>query len=101
MPRSIDAERATAEAREALAAGAFDRASEAAWRAASAAAQIGDEQMLEEVLAIAGRLGDHGAEDARQLQIYTEASLEDARAGTRPLSMFERLLPRGRQKPKS
>jgi hypothetical protein len=101
MPRSIDAERATAEAREALAAGAFDRASDAAWRAASAAAQIGDDEMLEEVVAIASLLGDHGVEDARQLLIYAEASLEDARADSRPLSMFERLLARGRQKPRS
>ena len=97
MPRSPDADRRLADAREAVAAGAFVHARDAAWRAAAAAAQIGDEAALEEVIEIASTLTASGVADVEQLQIYAEACLEDARAGTRPPSMFERLLGRGRR----
>jgi len=98
MPRSLDADRELANAREAMAAGAFDRARDAAWRAASAAAQIGDEGALEEVVAIASTLAENDVGEADQLRIYAQASLEDAREGTRPPSMFERLLGRDRRR---
>jgi hypothetical protein len=97
MPHSLDADRALAEAREALAVGALDRARNATWRAASAAAQIGDEQALEESIAIASRLAGRNVPDAEQLRVYAEACLEDARKGTRPLSWFERLMKRDRR----
>src|SRR5262245_25128716 len=94
MPRSVDAECALVEAREAVAVEAFDRAHDAAWRAAAAAAQIGDEGALEEVVAIASTLAESNVAEADQLRIYAEACLKDAREETRPPSMFERLLSR-------
>jgi hypothetical protein len=97
MARSIDAERALVESREAMAVEAFDRARDAAWRAAAAAAQIGDVGALEEVAGIVSSLAAAGADDVEQLQTYTEACLRDARAGTRPPSMFERLMGRPRR----
>jgi hypothetical protein len=97
MPRSLDADREIAAAREALDAGAFDRARDAAWRAASAAAQIGDTVALEEVVEIVSALATAKVDDVEQLQAYADACLEDARAGKRPPSMFERLLSRDRR----
>jgi hypothetical protein len=94
VPRSLDAERNLAHAREALAADALDRARVAAWRAASAAAQIGDEGALRDVVEIAAQLVERDVPDAEQLRTYAQACLEDAQAGTRPPSMFERLLGR-------
>jgi hypothetical protein len=94
MPRSPDADRNLAAAHEALAAGALDRARDAAWRAASAAARIGDQDALQEVVEIASMLIERGAPEADQLHVYAEACLEDAKAGTRPPSMFERLMSR-------
>jgi hypothetical protein len=96
MPRSVDADRELTNSREAVAAGAYGHARDAAWRAAAAAAQIGDEQALEEVVEIVCGLAATGV-DVDELRIYAEACLEDARAGTRPPSMFERLLDRGRR----
>jgi hypothetical protein len=97
MPRSLDAEREIAAAREALAAGALDRARDGAWRAAAAAAQIGDAAALEEVVEIVSALAAANADDVEQLQSYAEACLEDARNDTRPPSMWERLLGRDRR----
>ena len=97
MPRSLDAEREIAVAREAVAAGALDRARDAAWRAAAAAAQIGDAAALEDVVEIVSALAASKVDDIEQLQTYAEACLEDARAGTRPPSMFERLMGRNRR----
>jgi hypothetical protein len=97
MPRSVDAERELAAAREAVAAGAFDRARDAAWRAAASAAQIGDTAALEEVVEIVSTLAAAKVDDVEQLQVYADACLEDARDGTRPPSMWERLLGRGRR----
>jgi hypothetical protein len=96
MPRSPDADRELADARAALAAGALTHAGESAWRAAAAAASIGDEQALEDVLALAGTLveqttgGDR--DEAERLRLYAEACLEDAQRGTRRPSAFERLM---------
>ena len=97
MPRSLDAERELADARDAIAAGAFDRARDAAWRAAASAAQIGDTAALEEVVEIVSALKASKVDDVEQLQTYAEACLEDAKAGTRPPSMWERLLSRERR----
>ena len=72
--------------------GALDYGRDCAWRAASAAAQVGDAKTLEGVVEIASKL------DAEQLRIYAQAALEDARAGTRPPSMFERLFTRDRRR---
>lgn len=94
MPRSLDADRELAEAREAMAGGAVDHARDAAWRAAAAAAQIGDEGALEEIVQIASTLAESNVSEADQLRVYAEACLKDAREGTRPPSMFERLLGR-------
>jgi hypothetical protein len=97
MPRSLDAERELTDAREAVAVGAFDRARDAAWRAAASAAQIGDTAALEEVAEIVSALAASKVDDVEQLQTYAQACLEDAKAGTRPQSMFERLLGRDRR----
>jgi hypothetical protein len=97
MPRSTDAERLLAEAQEALAVGAHARAVDAGWRAAAAAAQIGDEAVLEQLVDLAAKLAAGETKDTEQLRVYAEASLQDAKAGTRPPSMFERLLGRGRR----
>jgi len=97
MPRSLDAERELAAARDALAAEALDRARDRAWRAAASAAQIGDVTALEEVVEIVAALAAAKVEGIEQLQAYAKACLEDARAGTRPPSMFERLMSRGRR----
>lgn len=94
MPRSLNAERELADAREALAAGALDRARDAAWRAAASAAQIGDTAALEEVVEIVSTLAGSKVDDVERLQAYAAACLEDARAGTRPPSAFERLIKR-------
>jgi hypothetical protein len=94
MPRSPDADRELADAREALAVGALDHARDAAWRAAAAAAQIGDEEALQEVVELASTLAERNVPEVEQLQTYAGACLEDAKAGTRPQSMFERLLSR-------
>jgi hypothetical protein len=93
VPRSLDAEKYLAEARDALAAGALERAQDAGWRAAAAAAQISDVVALQEVVEIVSKLPDAG-----QLRTYTQACLEDAREGKRPPSMFERLLGRDRRR---
>jgi len=98
MPRSVDAERELAQAREAVAAGAFGYARDATWRAAAAGAQIGDVDALQEVVEVAATLCEREVENADQLRAYAEACLEDARAGTRPPSMFERLLDRDRRR---
>jgi hypothetical protein len=97
MPRSLDAERELAAARMALDAEAFDRARDAAWRAAASAAQIGDAAALEEVVEIVSALAASKVDGVEQLQTYAEACLEDAKAGTRPPSMWGRLL--GRYRP--
>jgi hypothetical protein len=94
VPHSPDADRALEEARDALAVDALDRARDATWRAASAAAQIGDEQALEEAVAIASELVERKLPDADRLRVYAEACLEDARNDTRPKSWFERLMKR-------
>jgi hypothetical protein len=98
MPRSIEAEKHLAQAREALAADAPAHAVDCAWRAAAAAAQIGDEKILREVIEIASALAAAGADDTEQLSRYAAACLEDAQAGTRPPSAFERLFARGRRR---
>lgn len=98
MPHSLDADRALAEAREALAVDALDRTSSAVWRAASAAAQIGDEEALGAAVELASKLAERGVADAEQLRTYAKACLEDAQEGTRPASAFERLLGRDRRR---
>ena len=80
-----------AEAQTAFANGALNYARNAAWRAAAAAAQIGDAETLERVVELTRKLDDE------QLRIYAEAALEDARKGTRPPSAFERLLKRDKR----
>ncbi len=96
MPRSPDADRDLTDAREALAAGALAHAGVSAWRAAAAAASIGDEQALEDVLALAETLVERTAggdrDEAERLRRYAEACLEDAQQGTRRPSAFERLM---------
>jgi hypothetical protein len=99
MPRAVDAERHLAEAREALARNAFAIASREAWSAASAAARIGDEAALQEVVDIASTLlAAGGADDAEQLRVYAAACLEEAQHGTRRPSAFERLIQRERRR---
>jgi len=97
VPRSLDADRALAEAREALAVDALERARDATWRVASAAAQIGDEEALEQAVAIVAQLAARDVPEVEQLRVYAEACLEDARNDTRPKSMFERLMSRERR----
>jgi hypothetical protein len=97
MPRSKDAERTLEETEELFAAGLLERTRDAAWRAAAAAAQVGDAEKLERLAVITGQLVQRGVEDAEQLRVYTDACLEGARKGTRPPSWFERLLSRDRR----
>jgi hypothetical protein len=99
MPHSPEAERSLAEARAALAAGAFRPASDAAWEAAVAATRIDDEETLEQLAELTVELArEAGTDEADQLRRYVALCLEDARNGTRPQSAFERLL--GWDKPK-
>lgn len=101
MPHSPDAAQNLADAREALACGALARAADHAWRAAAAAASIGDERSLEGLLDLVAELAQStsGREhaDAEQLGLYVREALKDAREGTRPPSAFERLLGRDRR----
>jgi hypothetical protein len=92
MPRSVDAERELADAREAIAREAYARAADHVWTGAAAAASIGDEDALASLLALIDTLAAH--EDVEQLRLYITAALDDAKRGTRPPSMFERLIKR-------
>jgi hypothetical protein len=101
MTRSADTERYVAEANEAMALGDVGKASGAAWRAASSAAQTGDAETLAEladfVTTLEQRAEGREHDEAAQLQVYVTACLEDARQGKRPPSAFERLLGRDRR----
>ena len=97
MPRSLDAERELADAREAIACRAYARAADHVWTGAAAAASIGDEDALASLLALIDALSAH--EDVAQLRLYVTEALEEARRGTRPPSMFERMM-RGDQRPR-
>jgi hypothetical protein len=97
MPRSKDAERTLAETQELFAAGLLERTRDSAWRAAAAAAQVGDAEKLEQLAAIVGHLVEQDVPETDQLQVYVDACLEGARKGTRPPSWFERLLNRDRR----
>jgi len=77
-----------AEARTAFEHGAHARACDSAWRAASAAARVGDVATLELAVELASALVTEGVEDSERLRVYAEAALEDAREGTRPPSAF-------------
>ena len=81
-----------ADARTALEQGAHARALALAWRAAAAAARVGNQNVLGEAVELAKELPD-----AEQLRAYAQAALEDARNGTRPPSAFERLIKRDRR----
>jgi hypothetical protein len=98
MPHSIDADRELADAREALACNALDRAADHTWVGAAAAASIGDEQALEALLELVEALARRG--DVEQLRVYVTEALKDAKEGTRPPSAFERLMRRD-QRPRS
>ncbi len=101
MPRSPDAERELADAREALACGALGPAADHAWAGAAAAANIGDEDSLSALLELVETLAeqtrgrDH--DGAEQLRVYLTEALEDAKRGTRPQSAFERLMNRNQR----
>ena len=82
-----------AEARTALEHDAHPRALDAAWRAASSAAQVGNAEILRQVVELARMI-----QGADQLRLYAEACLEDAERGTRPPSAFERLFSRDRRR---
>jgi hypothetical protein len=101
VTRSADTQRYVAEAHEALALGDVGKATGAVWRAASSAAQGGDEETLAALVDVAAtieqRAEGRGREEAAQLQVYVSACLEDAREGKRPPSAFERLLGRDRR----
>jgi len=93
----MNASEMLADARTALEHGANARACDLAWRAAAAAARIGDATMLEQVVDLAAALTAAGHKGAEQLGVYAEAALEDARRGTRPPSVFERLISRDKR----
>jgi hypothetical protein len=96
MPGSPDAQRSLAAARDALAHGAFPRATEHAWASAVAAVRVGDETTLEALAELTTTLAEQVSaakhEEADQLRRYVALCLEDTRNGTRPHSAFERLL---------
>jgi hypothetical protein len=87
----VSAAEQLAEARTALDHGAHKRACDLAWRAAASAARVGNAGVLEQVVELANTLPD------RQLRVYAEVALEDARKGTRPPSAFERLISRAKR----
>ena len=95
MPKSPDAAREQAAANEALAVGALGEALGAAYRAAAAAAQLGDEETLEALAEVVSTLEQrttgHAHEHVEQLRVYLDACREDAREGTRPQNALERL----------
>jgi hypothetical protein len=95
MPKSPDAEHELAAAKEALAVGALAQALGAAYRAAAAAAQLGDGETLDALVEVVSTLEQrttgHTHEDAEQLRVYVDACREDAREGTRPPNALERL----------
>jgi hypothetical protein len=101
MTRNADTERHLADAREALALGNVGKATGAAWRAASSAAQSGDEEALATLVDVVATIEQRATgsehEEAAQLQVYVTACLDDARRGKRPPSAFERLLGRDRR----
>jgi hypothetical protein len=101
VARSPDTARYLAEADEAMALGDVGKATGAAWRAASSAAQAGDQETLatlvDVVATIEQRAEGRERDEAAQLQVYVGACLEDARQGKRPPSAFERLLGRDRR----
>ena len=83
-----------ADARTAFEHGAHARASDLTWRAAAAAARVGNKEVLEQAVELATALAAAGHKDGEQLRVYAEVALEDARKGTRPPSAFERLMSR-------
>jgi HEAT repeat protein len=97
---SRHAERHHEKAREAVARGDVDDAAGSAWRAAAAAAQAGDEEMLVTLVSFVATLeqesADHRREDVERLGVYVSACLEDARSDTRAPNTMERLLRRRR-----
>jgi hypothetical protein len=101
VTRNSDTERHLADAHEALALGDLGKATGAAWRAASSAAQAGDEETLaalvDFVATIEQRATGREHDEAAQLQVYVAACLEDAEQGKRPPSAFERLIGRDRR----
>ena len=86
-----------ADARTALEHGAHALACDLVWRAAAAAARVGNKEVLEQAVELATALVAAGHKDSEQLRVYAEAALEDARKGTRPPSAFERLISRDRR----
>jgi hypothetical protein len=92
MPRSPDADRELAAARAAIASRDYARAAGHTWTGAAAAASIGDQVALTNMLELTDSLAVH--DDVEQLRLYIRAALEDAKRGTRPPSAFERLLKR-------
>jgi hypothetical protein len=101
VSRSPDTERYFAEAGEALALGDVGKATGAAWRSASSAAQTGDADSLASLVDFVATLEERATggqrDEAAQLRVYVEACLEDARSAKRPPSAFERLLGRDRR----
>ncbi len=101
MSRGADIQRSIDEAREALVLDDVGRATGAAWRAASSAAQTGDTESLTTLVDLVATIeqaatgGDR--DEAAQLRVYVDACLEDARSGKRPPSAFERLFGRDRR----
>jgi hypothetical protein len=85
------------EAQTAFEHGALERARNSAWRAAAGAAQTGNIALLEQVVTLTRALAASDVDEGEQLRIYAEACLEDAKAGTRPPSAFERLITRDRR----
>jgi len=96
MPGSRDAQRSLVAARDALARGAFSRATEHAWASAVAAVRAGDEETLAALAELSTTLADQASPakhaEADQLRRYVALCLEDTRNGRRPHSAFERLL---------
>jgi len=95
--QGVDPAETLADAQTALEHGAHRRACDLAWRAAAAAARIGNESILAQAVELADALATAGYDDAGQLRVYAEAALEDAKRGTRPPSAFERLMSRDRR----
>jgi hypothetical protein len=93
----VNATEKLADAQAALEHGAHPVACDLAWRAAAAAARVGNESVLAQVVELAGALVAARLDGAEQLRVYASAALEDARRGTRPPSAFERLISRDRR----
>jgi hypothetical protein len=93
-----EARRRLGDVREALACHDVRRAGQEAWAAAAIAASVEDVETLQALLDLASVLEQQTSgrerKEAERLSLYVSHSLRDALNGTRPKSVFERMIRR-------